>query len=178
MGSIENIKEHKFRPDEHLLLDANVWLYTYGPAVTRSGDPDHIYNDAMTKIIGNKCKLYMILPILSEYIHVYLDKQLRLGDIDKENLKAFRKTERYKKILDLMKADLEEILGLVQCCNPMFENGKACMFLDRFLQCKLDFNDVIIEDFCISNPKMILVTNDGDFKNGNIPILTANGSML
>lgn len=175
---IQNIKEHRFRADEHLLIDANVWLYTYGPRTTRSGDPDHIYNDAMTKMITNKCKLYMILPILSEYIHVYLDKQLELDGIHKGDLKAFRKTDAYKRILNIMKADVKEILGLVECCTPMFENGKACVFLDRFLQCALDFNDVIIEDFCMSNPKIILVTNDGDFKNEDLPILTANGSML
>ena len=175
---IQNIKEHKFQADEHLLLDANVWLYTYGPSATRLGDRDHIYNDAMTKMIDNKCKLYIILPILSEYVHVYLDKQLELNGVDRGDLKAFRKTDDYKKILRLIEADVKEILGLVKCCNPMFENSKACVFFDRFLQCALDFNDVIIEDFCISNPKMILVTNDGDFKNGSIPIFTANGSML
>jgi hypothetical protein len=175
---IQNIKEHEFHVDEHLLLDANVWLYTFGPSVTRSNDPDHIYNDALTKMIDNKCKLYIILPILSEYVHVYLDKQLKLNGIAKDDLKAFRKTDDYKKILSLIEADLKEILDLVKCCNPEFENGKACVFLDRFLQCALDFNDVIIEDFCISNPKIVLVTNDGDFKNCSIPIFTANESML
>jgi hypothetical protein len=175
---IRNIKEHKFHADEHLLPDANVWLYTYGPSMTRSGDRDHIYNDAMTKMIANNCKLYIIPQILSEYVHVYLDKQLALNGIGKDDLKAFRKTDNYKEILRLIEADLKEILGLVKCCNPMFEDGKACVFLDRFLQCTLDFNDVIIEDFCISNPKIILVTNDGDFKNCNIPIVTANECML
>ena len=161
---IQDIKEHKFRADEHLLLDANVWLYTYGPSVTRSGDRDHIYNDAMTKMIDNNCKLYMILPILSEYVHVYLDKQLELNGVDRGDLKAFRKTDDYTKILSLIEADVNEILGLVKCCNSMFENGTACAFLDRFLQCALDFNDVIIEDFCISNPKIILVTKPAEVR--------------
>ena len=175
---IQNIEEHEFQADEHLLPDANVWLYTYGPHVTRSGDPDHIYSDAMTKMINNKCKLYMILPILSEYVYKCLDKQLKLNGVVKDDLKAFRKTDGYKKILSFIEADVKEILDLVKCCNPMFENDKACAFLDRFIQCTLDFNDVIIEDFCISNPKIIFITNDGDFKNSSIPIFTANDSML
>lgn len=177
-SAIQNIKEHEFRTDEHLLLDANVWLYTYGPQATRSGDPNHIYSDAMTKIITNNCKIYMILPILSEYIHVYLDKQMEREGIHKGDLKAFRLTDDYKRILNMIKADLIEILGYVECCNPMFENDKACVFLDKFLQCTLDFNDVIIEDFCASNPKIVLVTNDGDFKNCGIPIITANNAMF
>ncbi len=175
---IQNIKDHQFQPDEHLLLDANVWLYTYGPSVFRSGDPNHIYNDALTEIKANKCKIYLILPILSEYIHRYLDKQLQLNGVSKCDLKAFRKTDNYKKIMVMIEADAKEILNFVKCCNPVFENSKACELLDGFLRCALDFNDVIIEDFCRSNPKMILITNDGDFKNCDIPIITANNAML
>jgi len=51
---IQRIKEHEFQGEDHLLLDANVWLYTYGPSDFRSGDKDHIYNDAMTEMIKNK----------------------------------------------------------------------------------------------------------------------------
>ena len=155
---IQNIKEHEFQADEHLLLDANVWLYTYGPADFRSEDTDHTYNDAMTKMINNNCKLYILLPILSEYIYRYLDKQLKLNGVSKGDIKAFRKTDAYKEIISLIEADVKEILDLVKCCNPAFENSNACALLDGFLRCALDFNDVIIEDFCKSNPKMILVS--------------------
>lgn len=175
---IQNIKEHEFKTDEHLLLDANVWLYTYGPADFRSEDIDHTYNDAMTKMINNKCRLYMILPILSEYIYNCLRKQLELNGVSKDDLKAFRKTNDYKKITSLIEADVKEILGLVKCCNSSFENSKACELLDGFLRCTLDFNDVIIEDFCMANPNIILVTNDGDFKYSSIPIITANKNMF
>ena len=175
---IQRIKEHEFQGEDHLLLDANVWLYTYGPSDFRSGDKDHIYNDAMTEMIKNKCKLYMILPILSEYIYRYLDKQLRLKGISKDDLKAFRKTDAYKDITRLIEADVKEILELVKCCGPEFENSRASALLDGFLRCTLDFNDVIIEDFCMSNPKVTLVTNDGDFKHSTIPIITANESMF
>jgi predicted nucleic acid-binding protein len=175
---IQNIKEHEFQVDEHLLLDANVWLYTYGPSDFRSEDEDHTYNDALTKMIVNKCKLYIMLPILSEYVYRYLDKQLKLNGVAKDDLKAFRKTDAYKKIISLIEADVKEILDLAKCCNPTFENSNACALLDGFLRCTLDFNDVVIEDFCKSYPKMVLVTNDGDFKNCCIPIITANNTML
>jgi len=177
---IQNIKEHKFKADEHLLLDANIWLYTYGPAEIRSEDINHIYNDAMTEMIINKCNLYMTLPILSEYVYRYLSKQLELNGISKKDLKAFRKLGGYKKILDGIEADMKEILDIanINCCNSAFENSKAFELLDVFLRCTLDFNDVIIEDFCMANPNIILVTNDGDFKYSSIPIITANTSMF
>ncbi len=174
--TIQNIQEYEFKGDEHFLLDANIWLYTYGPSVFRSEDKDHVYNDAMTKMINSKCNLYMIVPILSEYIYRCLDKQLKLNKVDKNDLKAFRKTDGYEKIAKLIAADVKEILDLVRCCSSMFENSKACEFLDKFLLCTLDFNDVVIEDFCISN-ELILVTNDGDFKDCDVPILTANPNL-
>lgn len=174
--AIQNIQEYEFRGDEHFLLDANIWLYTYGPSVFRYEDKDHIYNDAITKIIYNRCSIYMIIPILSEYIYRYLDQQLKLNGVDKENLKAFRKTDRYKEIVKLIAADVKEILDLVKCCSSMFETSTACGFLDRFLLCNLDFNDVIIEEFCITN-NLILITNDGDFKECDAPILTANPNL-
>lgn len=175
---IQNIRDYKFLADDHLLLDANVWLYTFGPSDFRSGDKHHIYNDALTEIVKNNCKLYLILPILSEYIYRYLDKQLRLNGITKDDLKAFRKTDTYKDITKMIEADVNEILNLVKCCNTTFENGKAYDLLDEFLGCVLDFNDVIIEDFCKSNPQIRFITNDGDFKNCSIPIITANKNML
>jgi hypothetical protein len=118
----------------------------------------------------------MILPILSEYVYRYLHKQLELNKITKDELKAFRKTDKYKEIVDYISADVKEILDLVKCCNSNFEHDSVYEFLNKFIQCTLDFNDVIIEDFCELN-ELTLVTNDGDFKNCNIPILTSNPNL-
>jgi hypothetical protein len=51
---IQDIAKHQFHREERFLLDANIWLYTYGPSVFRSEDINHVYNDSMTKMIANK----------------------------------------------------------------------------------------------------------------------------
>ena len=64
---------------------------------------------------------------------------------------------------------------MVKCfCDLDLDDAKTREFLDEFTAGEMDFNDIIIRNVCSSN-NLILVTDDGDFKNcSNITILTAN----
>ena len=49
--------------------------------------------------------------------------------------------------------------------------------LDDYISGDSDFNDQVITEICKNNG-FTLITNDGDFKTQEIPILTANQSLL
>jgi len=73
---------------------------------------------------------------------------------------------------------MEDILSFAECCDSSFNKPKANVYLKGFQECKLDYNDLVIEDICIAND-LILVTNDSDFKDSRIPVvLTANPSLV
>jgi len=65
------------------------------------------------------------------------------------------------------------MLNGIEYCDSKFDKTKVCGFLSEFKKCEMDFNDIMIEEICKENA-LALVTDDGDFKNSNIPIFTAN----
>ena len=66
-----HIETYTFAADDKLLLDANIWLYIYGP----QGDPaDHrtrVYSAALANILAVKSHIYLDVLILSEFINRY-----------------------------------------------------------------------------------------------------------
>lgn len=54
----ENVDKYNFESSDKLLLDANIWLFIYGPQA-----PDNqkvaVYSAALAKMLAAKCKIYI-----------------------------------------------------------------------------------------------------------------------
>jgi predicted nucleic acid-binding protein len=69
---------------------------------------------------------------------------------------------------------LNKIMPCFDVCDKSFNKTE----LQKFLQVDtLDFNDKIILDLCREN-NFVLLTNDADFKNTDIDILTVSKNLL
>jgi predicted nucleic acid-binding protein len=175
---IENLQRHTFREDEKLLLDTNIWLFAFGDSKFKyNNDNISIYLNSLNKMTNSK--IYICGPIISEFINKCIDVQWKRWQKEKNphpnDRKAFRKDPDFERTAKEIAQDTEEILNMVKCyCDSTFDDAKARAFLNEFTARELDFNDILIKELCESND-LILVTDDGDFKNcGNITILTAN----
>lgn len=175
---IENLQRHTFRENEKLLLDTNVWLFAFGDSKFKyENDNSSIYLNSLNKMANSK--IYICELIISEFINKCIDVQWRRWQKEKNPLrndrKAFRNDPDFERTAKEIAQDAEEILNMVKCyCDSNFDQAKAREFLKEFTARELDFNDIIIKELCESND-LILVTDDGDFKNcSSITILTAN----
>jgi len=173
---IEDIRAHIFQEEERLLLDTNIWLFTYGPISYRRQNGADVYNQALANISINKCKVYICSIIISEFINRCIDEELRLLGISKSDRKAFRKLPVFRPIAEKIILYVEDIMSFARSCDFKFDSLKVQAFLNEFKNGSLDYNDIIIEDVCKTN-SLILVTNDADFKNSPVPLLTANRRM-
>jgi len=176
----QNIDRYRFRPSDELLFDANIWLFLYGPS-----RPSHpkvaIYSGAFKQILAAKIRVFLDVLVLSEFVNRYarirhnlLARQL--SGIP-QDFKQFRNTSFFKSIAQDIAADTKQILGN---CTPV-ESGFATLDLDtlttEFAAGNSDFNDLVLAELCRSK-RFKLVTDDGDFKNKAITILTANPKLL
>lgn len=174
-------KIHDLRASDRILLDTNICLFIFGPAKFRYDNPNgQKYVNAQDK--WGPDNVYICRPVLSEFINRLIRDQWKIWKHDEsphpDDQKTFRNSFIFKKRISIEIAqDVEEMLNGVRCCDSGFDESKARVFLSEFKNCELDFNDIIIEEICRVNT-LTLVTDDGDFKNCRIPIITANNAML
>jgi len=157
-------------------------LFAFGDATFKYNNKNSgIYLSLLNKMANSK--ICICLPIISEFINRCMDVQWKRWKIEKNPLhndkKYFRNDPDFERTAKEIAQDTEEILNMVKChCDSTFDDAKAREFLNEFIARELDFNDIIIKDICKSND-LILVTDDGDFKNcSDITILTANSKSL
>ncbi len=177
MNNIININNYIFTPEDKLLFDTNIWFYLICP----KDNPDkyaQMYFKALDKILHNKCKIFIDVIILSEFINryaKYLAKQK--FDIDVMQYEKFRDGKKFKAVALLVAEAVDKILELANRISSDFDSIEMNAILSHYAQLRADFNDQILEHICITN-NLKLVTNDIDFKRAKCIILTANNKLL
>jgi len=171
---IKDIRE--LQPTDKILLDTNTCLFVYGHPNFRYKNRNSIKYVNCQNNFG-KGNVFVCGPVLSEFINKIRDEMWKKWKEDENphpnDKKAFRNSPYYKNnnIADLIAQYAIEMLNEIGCCNSNFDNALAFAFLNEFIKCKQDFNDIIIEEICKENA-LALVTDDSDFKNCSIPIFT------
>jgi predicted nucleic acid-binding protein len=177
--NVDVITNYKFKPDDELLLDANVWFFIYGPH--RPGDPRAgVYSGALGRILAAKSRIYVDVLIISEFVNRYA--RLRHNILKNRrgvptDFKQFRSTPAFKPIAIDIAADTRKILATCACLDSGFATLDNKALVDAFGNGNSDFNDLVLADLCKSKA-LKLVTDDGDFKGKGVTILTANKRLL
>lgn len=173
-------------------VDANVWLYALqGDDILSNWQLK--YSEFFYKIIEseleNRPKILMPTLLFSEIINTYL-KQIAMPEYKQiEGIPAaakfsykgdYRNTAHYK---DSYEKVCDDILGLKS--SIVFIDDKSLLtepplFLNTDIG-EFDLNDFLYYQICLAfqlEQPVILLTNDGDFRITDIPILTANSTLL
>lgn len=173
------IEKYTFAAADKLLLDANIWLYIYGP----QGDPaDHrtrVYSAALANILAVKSHIYLDVLILSEFINRYARLRydiLRPAGWPKE-FKSFRKSGAFKSIAKDVADDTRRLVKQCEQMESGFETVDVGALLAEYEAGDTDFNDQILTELC-KTKGLTLVTHDVDFKDRGLTLLTANQRLL
>lgn len=172
----ELVTEHNFTQEDKLFLDANVWIYMYGPQ--KPGDRrGEIYSKEFDRILKAESQIFIDVLVVSEFINRYAKiKHDLLAPCSK--FKDFRNTPDFKLVAQDIAADVRN--NILNHCF-LTESGFTTLGMDDLLNeystGDFDFNDQVITELCKTNG-LTLITNDADFKCKDIPILTANNRLL
>ncbi len=174
-ASIYNINSYNFTQTDALFIDANIWLYIHGPQAQRDNRSRN-YSNALAKILKAKCSVFLDVLILSEFINRYSRLKFNLEGRSPD-FKSYRQSSAFKPVAREIADAVRRILKHCECVESGLTSiDMNSLLIDYESKCP-DFNDQILVELCRSR-SFKFVTHDGDFKDYDITILTANKSML
>jgi len=170
------VTDYVFQPEDQLFLDANIWLFVYGPQ--KPGDSKAAtYSQALAEILAAQCRIYIDVLIVSEFINTYSRLQWYVMDKPCGTFKRFRKSPDFKPIAQDIAADVGRVLKHCTRIESGFEASNLEELIAEYSAGDSDFNDQVITALC-KRKGLKLVTDDGDFHGQGIPVVTANRRLL
>ena len=167
---------YNFTASDKLFLDTNIWLYLFGPR--READPNiEIYSNVFNRIVNAGCQIYIDVLVVSEFINAYARMRWRFIAPHIRSFKTFRNSPDFKPVAQNIAVYVKQIMKHCARIESGFTMLPMNDLLDDYIRGDSDFNDQVITEICKNNG-FTLITNDGDFKTQEIPILTANQSLL
>lgn len=171
----EDVRRYMFRPTDALLVDANVWLYVYGPSAP--GDwRARTYSEALGKMLAAKSRICIDVLVLSEFINRYARLEYELHGAY-PTFKDFRQSPDFKPAAQAIAVAARRILQLCARLESGFSTLDITALINEYEQGEADFNDQVLADLCRRNG-LKLVTHDGDFEDCGLTLVTANRYLL
>ena len=173
-------------PSSPIFFDANIWLSLYPPPSGGNDTWANDYSSILKRIIDNNVPILMDATVLGEYINRYCRIEFKayedfVNPNSQRTFKEFRTQDfvTYRPIAkDAASRVIEmfEIPGITRI-NGDFSSVDLQAMLNQFAQGNSDWNDQQIVDIC-QRHSCSLLTNDADFKDADIQILTCNHRLL
>ena len=161
--------------NREIFVDANVFIYLFGDTSNRDVESQYASLFSHLNKQGNKfiIDFIVISEIVNRLFHfAYLNYLASYNKIEK---KAFRNTSKGKESLkEIYIRTNDVILTKFTVIGKAFDQNDIVNFL---IEDGLDFNDKAIVKICQEN-SFVLLTNDSDFKNSSVEILTTNVKLL
>ena len=173
---IGEVLHYNFTLQDKLFLDANIWLYLYGPPKPRSYWRP-IYSRVFNRILRAKSPIHIDVLVVSEFINAYARLKWRTAASHLAYFKDFRNSPDFKPVAQNIAAHVKQIMKHCARIESGFTMLPMNDLLGDYISGDSDFNDQVIIEICKSND-FTLITNDSDFKNQEISILTANPKLL
>lgn len=179
MPTIYHNRDISSLSNRKVFLDANILMYLFCPIGGYREVVVNNYSSAFSLLLQNeKIKLIMDFVILSEFINSYLRLAFKLYREQNNRIYNFKRdykpTQDYSDNLQILIATIKnDILPYVEWSTYSSTRTDIDTFLNTLQTDKSDFNDLHIAQLCRTN-NYILMTNDLDFKNMNLDILTTH----
>ena len=179
---ISDARKEEYDAEHPVYFDANVWLTLYPPLSSEDDNWKKDYTHVLSLVLKKNVPIIIDLIVLGEYINRYCRIEYEAYDQDKKiKFKEFREKhfDYYKPIVENVVQCVHEIFelpGIIKIDNS-FTNINFDEILNIFNEGKSDWNDLLIVDECKRN-SYSLITNDFDFGDADINILTCNPKLL
>jgi predicted nucleic acid-binding protein len=178
-GNIIDASRYAFSDKDRILVDANVWLYLFGPEPPNSVCA-RSYSSVFKRMQVAKSELFLDVLVLSEFINAYARRQHRVLELDGKvsgSYKAFRDSTDFIPVAEAIYAG---VLQIGKFAKPLDHALTACdlvAILAEFAKGSLDFNDQLIAA-CCKRHDLALLTNDSDLGSVGIRVFTTNPGLL
>lgn len=168
--------------DKEFFVDANALLYVFFPICTKDNEEWIRKYSKIYRFIREKNSLaYVDVMVLSEVVNKAIrlkhDEYLESNRLTRYDypFKKYRDSDEGKENLEIIYRTIKkQVLSFFKLCDKTYNMQDI---LDFMSLSKLDFVDKGIESIC-KEQDLVLITNDADFADSDIEILTANNRLL
>ncbi len=167
--------------NKKIFLDANILIYLFGFGTPTFANWESKYANLYTQLSKQNNIFVVDYIVVSEFVNrairIEYDNYLITNSLDKNTLsyKDYRNSSDGKEALkDIYITLNDEILNEFEVIEKSYSKD------DLKIMCtvnELDFSDKAIIKICEDN-QFILLTNDTDFKNSNIDIISCHSKMF
>ena len=168
---------HSFSNTDAILVDANIWIYLYGPVPNPANWAVRTYSNVFSRILAAGSRLFLDVLVLSEFINRFARIEMRRLHPTQNNFKTFRNSPDFPPVARSIELQVSQILMVCQPVDHPFAEWNHADLLKDFSSGNVDWNDQLIAENCRKNGLAVL-TNDSDFTHGGIPVFTANNTLL
>ena len=172
-----DVRGYSFSDSDTIMVDANIWLYLYGPGAPPMSWTASTYSGVFARILASDSKLFLDTLVLSEFINRYARLEMKRLQPAQNNYKAFRSSPDYPPVAKAIESGVKQILTVCQPARHPFDEWGLNDLLTEFGANTYDWNDQLIAENC-KKQGFSLLANDGDFTEGGISVLTANSRLL
>lgn len=161
VSNIYNIKK-----EDKVFVDTNILIFLFSPSSIIKSSTYQIqkYSAVFTKLVENKCDLYVNSHVVSEFINRCLRDDFNNNfniNGDKDYKKDYRGSVEYNTTIKIVLKQLKKFMVTSKHINDDFESFDLSKAYDTTSES--DFNDLIIADTVKKN-NLKLLTDDNDFK--------------
>ncbi|MGA2175559.1 MAG: PIN domain nuclease [Verrucomicrobiota bacterium] len=176
-------RTYKFSTKDRVLIDANVWIYIHGPSVP--GDPIvQSYAAILSKLLMASIRPVLDVLVLGEFInrcarieYERQDPPNASGKRVYRNFKDFRGSSAFPPIAKDIANNCIPLVGACDRVDHSFSEWKIADILNDFSTGRFDCTDQFLVESCRKHG-LSLLTNDKDFTDGGITLLTTNPKLL
>lgn len=180
MPTIYHNRDISSLSNRKIFVDTNILIYQFCQIAGTYEVIKNSYTKVFSLLLQNKIDLVLDFTVLSEFVNRYLRIAYELY-IKQNNIninfyfkKDYKPTQDYSDNLRILIATIKnDILPYVEWSNYSSTKTDIDSFLNILQTDKSDFNDLHITQLCKTN-NYILMTNDLDFKNMDLDILTTH----
>lgn len=172
MAKNYKLQDYKYLSGKSIFVDANILIYLFWST------GQHSYESNYARVFRNLLRqgntLYVNFLVISEVVNSVLRIEHKKSNSN-ESFKNFRNSKAGRSVIsDIYLRVKSDILSHFTIIGEIFDKSDIESFL---IIDELDFTDKAIVSICSQN-NLILLTNDKDFKNSGLDILTGNPHIL
>jgi len=169
-----DVVSYSFDSSTSYFLDTNIWLLVFGPSAP--GDRRaRVYSDAVKRLRASGAKTFIDAIVVSEFANAWA--RFAFDRARAAKFKTFRNSGAFKPVAQDIAVSLRSMLLFATPIGTAFANIDLGSLVANFEGGDSDFNDLLIVETCRSK-SFVLVTDDADMKDCDVPIVTANQALL
>ena len=174
--SAHRINGFSFEKEQPLFFDTNIWIFIYGAYNTPGDQRVKTYSRAFKRAKTAESTIFIDSVVVGEFINRGVRDDYGFHhppSSGRINFKAYRQTPEYAASARAVASSVRSILAQCHRIESAFASCDIDAELVKFESGQTDWSDQMIVALCRER-NLTLVTDDGDFGESGLTILTRN----